>query len=55
MASDPPATLQGRFLQFLGLQRSTTGELSMLVYYALWGSGERSLKADGGRAGSRPG
>jgi MFS family permease len=25
------------------------------VYYAVWGSDERSLKADGGRVGSRPG
>lgn len=38
MASDPSGTLPGRFLQFLGLQRSTIGVLSMVV---LVGMGER--------------
>jgi hypothetical protein len=54
MASDLLSTLPGRFLHFLGLRRSTIGVLGT-VYYAVWGSDERSLKADGGRAGSRPG
>jgi MFS family permease len=38
MAADPPSTLPGRILSFLGLQRSTLGVLSMVV---LVGMGER--------------
>jgi MFS family permease len=38
MAADPPTTLPGRILHFLGLQRSTLGVLSMVV---LVGMGER--------------
>jgi MFS family permease len=38
MAADPPTTLPGRILNFLGLQRSTLGVLSMVV---LVGMGER--------------
>jgi MFS family permease len=53
------AAFGGAFLWEVSPQTNFLGAFGFgvmgTVYYAVWGSDERSLKADSGRAGSRPG